>query len=241
MKDAVLHESNRFALFGLEVNPSLISAYIVTAILLIAAVVSAVVSYIQVENDYIDSIIIVAIVVFNAIMGLVQEAKAEKSLEALKDMSAPVAKVRRDGRIVTVKGTEVVPGDIVLLEAGNYVPADCRLINSYNLKIEESSLTGETVPVTKDAEVLLGEKTALGDTLNMAFANTIVVNGHGEAIVTDIGMNTKEMISLFDDNKIKDELLKFENDNILDKLYFIATDINDNEPWLLATDYMKNM
>lgn len=160
-------------------------------ILLIAAVISAVVSYIQGENDYIDSIIIVAIVVFNAIMGLVQEAKAEKSLEALKDMSAPVAKVRRDGRIVTVKGTEVVPGDIVLLEAGNYVPADCRLINSYNLKVEESSLTGETVPVTKEADVLLDDKTALGDTLNMAFANTIVVNGHGEAIVTDIGMNTK--------------------------------------------------
>ena len=160
-------------------------------ILLIAAVISAIVSYMQGENDYIDSIIIVAIVVFNAIMGLVQEAKAEKSLEALKDMSAPVAKVRRDGRIVTIRGTEVVPGDIVLLEAGNFVPADCRLINSYNLKIEESSLTGETVPVTKDANVLLDEKTALGDTLNMAFANTIVVNGHGEAIVTDIGMNTK--------------------------------------------------
>ena len=160
-------------------------------ILLIAAVVSAGISFVQGENDYIDSIIIIAIVVLNAIMGLVQEAKAEKSLEALKDMSAPVAKVRRDGRILTVKGTEVVPGDIVLLEAGNFVPADCRLINSYNLKIEESSLTGETVPVTKDANVLLDEKTALGDTLNMAFANTIVVNGHGEAIVTDIGMNTK--------------------------------------------------
>ena len=160
-------------------------------ILLIAAVVSAGVSFVQGENDYIDSIIIIAIVVLNAIMGLVQEAKAEKSLEALKDMSAPVAKVRRDGRILTIKGTEVVPGDIVLLEAGNFVPADCRLINSYNLKIEESSLTGETVPVTKDADVLLDEKTALGDTLNMAFANTIVVNGHGEAIATDIGMNTK--------------------------------------------------
>lgn len=160
-------------------------------ILLIAAVVSAGISFIQGENDYIDSIIIIAIVVLNAIMGLVQEAKAEKSLEALKDMSAPVAKVRRDGRILTIKGTEVVPGDIVLLEAGNFVPADCRLINSYNLKIEESSLTGETVPVTKDADVLLDEKTALGDTLNMAFANTIVVNGHGEAIATDIGMNTK--------------------------------------------------
>ena len=160
-------------------------------ILLIAAIVSAGISFVQGENDYIDSIIIVAIVVLNAIMGLVQEAKAEKSLEALKDMSAPVAKVRRSGRIFTVKGTEVVPGDIVFLEAGNFVPADCRLINSYNLKVEESSLTGETVPVTKDAEVLLDDKTALGDTLNMAFANTIVVNGHAEAIVTDIGMNTK--------------------------------------------------
>ena len=160
-------------------------------ILLIAALVSAGVSFMQGENDYIDSIIIVAIVVLNAIMGLVQEAKAEKSLEALKDMSAPVARVRRDGRLITVKGIEVVPGDIVFLEAGNYVPADCRLINSSNLKIEESSLTGETVPVTKDANVLLDEKTALGDTLNMAFANTIVVNGHAEAIITDTGMNTK--------------------------------------------------
>ena len=160
-------------------------------ILIIAAIISAVVSYIQGQNDYIDSIIIIAIVVLNAIMGLVQEAKAEKSLEALKDMSAPVAKVRRDGRILTIKGTEVVPGDIVLLEAGNYVPADCRLINSYNLKVEESSLTGETVPGTKDAEVLLDSKTPIGDTLNMAFANTIVVNGHAEAIVTETGMNTK--------------------------------------------------
>ncbi len=160
-------------------------------ILIIAAIISAVVSYMQGQNDYIDSIIIIAIVVLNAIMGLVQEAKAEKSLEALKDMSAPVAKVRRDGRILTIKGTDVVPGDIVLLEAGNYVPADCRLINSYNLKVEESSLTGETVPVTKDAEVLLDSKTPIGDTLNMAFANTIVVNGHAEAIVTETGMNTK--------------------------------------------------
>lgn len=160
-------------------------------ILLIAAVVSAGISYFQGENDYIDSIIIVAIVVLNAIMGLVQEAKAEKSLEALKNMSAPVTKVRRNGRIVTIRTEEVVPGDIVLLEAGNYVPADCRLINSHNLKVEESSLTGETAPVEKNAEVLLDEKTPIGDTLNMAFATTIVVNGHAEAIVTDTGMNTK--------------------------------------------------
>ena len=160
-------------------------------ILLLAALVSAGVSFVQGQNDYIDSIIIVAIVVLNAIMGLVQEAKAEKSLEALKDMSAPVAKVKRDSRVTTIKGVDVVPGDIVLLEAGNFVPADCRLIQASNLKIEESSLTGETIPVTKDSNVLLEENTPIGDTLNMAFANTIVVNGHAEAIVTDIGMNTK--------------------------------------------------
>ena len=178
-------KENLFIKFIKEFNDFMI------IILIIAAIISAGISFVQGENDYIDSIIIVVIVVLNAIMGLVQEAKAEKSLGALKDMSAPVAKVRRNGKICIVKGTEVVPGDIVLLEAGNFVPADCRLINSYNLKIEESSLTGETMPVTKDAEVLLDDKTPLGDTLNMAFANTIVVNGHGEAIVTDIGMNTK--------------------------------------------------
>ncbi len=160
-------------------------------ILLIAAVISAVVAKIEGSGDYIDSIIIVAIVVLNSIMGLVQEAKAEKSLEALQKMSAPVTKVRRDGRTLTVKGTDVVPGDIVILEAGNFVPADCRLINSYNLKVEESSLTGETVPVLKEASVLLTENTALGDTVNMAFATTIVVNGHAEGIVTETGMNTK--------------------------------------------------
>ena len=160
-------------------------------ILLIASVVSAIVSKMEGSNDYFDSIIIIAIVVFNAIMGLVQEAKAEKSLEALKKMSAPTCKVKRQGNIVTIKGEEVLPGDIVLLEAGNYVPADCRLISSSNLKIEESSLTGETVPVLKEAESLLNEKTALGDMVNLAFATTIVVNGHGEAIVTEIGMDTK--------------------------------------------------
>lgn len=160
-------------------------------ILLIASVVSAIVSKMEGSNDYFDSIIIIAIVVFNAIMGLIQEAKAEKSLEALKKMSAPTCKVKRQGNVITLKGEEVVPGDIVLLETGNYVPADCRLISSSNLKIEESSLTGETIPVLKEAESLLNEKTALGDMINLAFATTIVVNGHGEAIVTETGMNTK--------------------------------------------------
>ena len=106
-------------------------------------------------------------------------------------MTAPTCRVKRNGKISTIKSEQIVPGDIVLLEAGNYVPADCRLISSSNLKIEESSLTGETVPVLKDANCMLKEITALGDMVNMAFSTTIVVNGHGEAIVTDIGMNTK--------------------------------------------------
>ncbi len=159
-------------------------------ILIIASVISAIVAKMDGSNDYVDSIIIIAIVVFNAIMGLVQEAKAEKSLEALKTMTAPMAKVRREGKIVTIPGKEVVPGDVILLETGNYVPADARLISSSNLKVEESSLTGETVPVLKEAQTILKENLGLGDMVNMVFSSTIVVNGHGEAIVTETGMNT---------------------------------------------------
>ncbi len=159
--------------------------------LIIAAIISAVVSKMNGESDYIDSIIIIAIVIFNAIMGLVQEQKAEKSIEALRKMTAPVAKVIRNGKVQEVKASELVPGDIVILETGNYVPADCRLIKSYNLKIEESSLTGETVPSEKEADKVLNNDIAVADMKNMAFATTIVVNGHAEAVVVDTGMNTK--------------------------------------------------
>ncbi len=159
--------------------------------LIIAAIISAVVSKLNGESDYIDSIIIIVIVIFNAIMGLVQEQKAEKSLEALKKMSAPNAKVRRSGKIVEIDAENVVPGDIVILEAGNFVPADCRLIYASNLKVEESALTGETIPSQKDAQIILSKNTAMGDMSNMAFATTIVVNGHGEAVATETGMNTK--------------------------------------------------
>lgn len=160
-------------------------------ILIIASIISAVVTKMEGGNDYVDSLIIIAIVVFNAIMGLIQEAKAEKSLEALKTMTAPIAKVRREGRLRDIPSAEVVPGDIILLEAGNYVPADARLISCSNLKVEESSLTGETLPVQKEADVLLKEEQAIGDMINMVFSSTIVVNGHGEALVTETGMNTK--------------------------------------------------
>ena len=160
-------------------------------VLIIAAIISAIVAKTNGSGDYIDSIIIIAIVIFNAIMGLIQEEKAEKSLEALKKMSAPNAKVRRNGKIQEIEASQVVPGDVVILEAGNYVPADCRLIGSYNLQIEESSLTGETLPTSKQADVILNANTAIGDLKNMAFATTIVVNGHAEAVVVETGMNTK--------------------------------------------------
>lgn len=160
-------------------------------ILIIASIISALVAKMDGSGDYIDSVIIIAIVVLNAIMGVVQEAKAEKSLEALKTMTAPVAKVRRDGKIVSIKAEEVVPGDIVLLEAGNYVPADARLIKTSNLKVEEASLTGETLPVLKDENVILDKDVPIGDMLNMVFSSCIVVNGHGEGVVTETGMNTK--------------------------------------------------
>ncbi len=159
--------------------------------LIVAAIVSSIMAYMQGTNDYLDSIIIIAIVVFNAFLGLLQESKAEKSLEALKKLSAPTAKVKRDNKIINIPSEEVVVGDILILEAGSYVPADCRLINSYNLKIDESALTGENLPVQKDAESILNKDTVLGDMINMAFATTVVTNGHAEAIVTDVGMNTK--------------------------------------------------
>ena len=160
-------------------------------ILIIASAVSAIVAKWEETGDYFDSIIIIAIVVMNAIMGVVQEAKAEKSLEALKNMTAPVAKVRREGKVITVPSSEVVPGDVILLEAGNYVPADSRLIYSSNLKVEESSLTGETLPVLKEAETILLPNQPIGDMVNMVFASTIVVNGHGEAVACETAMNTK--------------------------------------------------
>ena len=160
-------------------------------ILIIASIISAVISNIQGENDYIDSIIIIAIVILNAIMGVIQEAKAEKSIEALQQMTPPKAKVLRDGATTEINAEELVPGDIIILEAGNYVPADCRLLESFNLKIEESSLTGENEPILKDANIICEKDIPLGDMLNIAFMTSIVVNGHGKAIVTETGMNTK--------------------------------------------------
>lgn len=160
-------------------------------ILIIASIISAVVAKMQGENDYVDSIIIIGIVVFNALMGVIQEAKAEKSIEALKQMTPQIAKVIRNGKKIEINAEDLVNGDIIELEAGNYVPADCRILESHNLKIEESSLTGETEPSLKDADIICKKDIPLGDMKNMAFMASITVNGHGKAVVTETGMNTK--------------------------------------------------
>lgn len=160
-------------------------------ILLLASLISALMSYIDKTNDYADSIIIVSIVVINAVIGVIQEAKAEKSLEALKKLSSPTSSVIRNSKNITINSTDLVPGDIIELEAGNFVPADCRLVDSFNLKVEESALTGETIPVLKEATSTLPSKVSLGDMTNMVFSTTIVTNGHAKAIVTETGMNTK--------------------------------------------------
>ena len=155
-------------------------------ILIVASAISAIMAKIDGSGDYIESIIIIAIVVFNALMGLIQENKAEKSLEALKSMSAPTCKVIRSGKQMVIQGEDLVKGDLVILESGNFVPADVEIIESFNLKVDESILTGETVPVLKT-----NEANAKDETLNMAYLGTIVVGGHAKGIVTKTGMETK--------------------------------------------------
>ena len=160
-------------------------------ILIIAAVMSIIGAIIEGTNNFVEPFIIIGIVVFNSIMGVLQESKAEKSIEALKSMSAPVSKVKREGIIKIISSSEVVAGDIIIIETGDFVPADARIIRSFNLKVEESSLTGENEPVSKDETVILKTDIPMGDTINMVFSGSVVVNGHAEAIVTDIGMSTK--------------------------------------------------
>ncbi len=155
----------------------------------IILIVSAVVSILL--GEMIEAGAIMAIVVLNAVLGVVQESKAEEALAALKKMAAPDAHVLRNGHRVTIPARELVPGDIVFLEAGNYVPADLRLVESVNLKIDEASLTGESVPVEKVANVALSEDVSLGDRINCAFMGTTVTYGRGEGIVTATGMQTQ--------------------------------------------------
>ena len=164
-------------------------------ILMIAAAVSAITGMLSGHNEWAEVIIILAVVLLNAILGVVQESKAEAAIEALQTMTAATCKVIRDGKQVVLHSTELVPGDIVVLEAGDAVPADGRIIENASLKIEEAALTGESVPVNKMIEVLNlaegAEDVPLGDRKNMCYMGSTVVYGRGKAVITETGMATE--------------------------------------------------
>ena len=142
-------------------------------------------------GEWVEAGAILAIVILNAILGIVQESRAEEALAALKKLAAPEADVIRNGMQVSVAARKLVPGDVVVLEAGNYIPADLRLLETYNLKVEEAALTGESVPVQKDAGVTLVEDSSLGDRKNSAYSGTLVSYGRGRGLVVNTGMNTE--------------------------------------------------
>ena len=160
-------------------------------ILIVAAIISFVIALLEPEGDFIGSIVILAIVVINGILGVVQENKAENALQALQDMSAPTAKVLRDGKELEIPATDIVPGDVVLLEAGDLIPADGRILESASLQCEESALTGESVPVDKDANAVVQENAPTGDCFNMVFSGCVVTYGRGRILVTATGMKTQ--------------------------------------------------
>ena len=174
-------------------------------ILVAAAIISGITSAYSGES-YADVIIIMVVVLINGILGVVQESKAEKAIEALQEIAAATSKVLRDGQQMVVKSEELVPGDVIILEAGDAVPADARLLESASLKAEEAALTGESVPVLKDVTMLLAEKgkdIPLGDRTNMVYMGSTIVYGRGKAVVTATGMDTEI-------GKIADALTKAE-------------------------------
>ena len=159
-------------------------------VLIIAAIVSGVVSVAEGEG-LTDTIIILIVVIVNAIIGVTQEAKAEKSLEALQKLTDHASKVIRNGEVTVIPAKELVPGDIVVLDTGDYIPADLRIIEAVNLKSQESSLTGESVPVEKNTEKIEDTETGLGDRTNMLFSSSLVTYGRGKGIVVETGMTTE--------------------------------------------------
>lgn len=164
-----------------------------TIILIAAAVISGVTA-VYAGESFADVIIIMVVVIINAVLGVLQESKAEKAIAALQEIAAATSKVIRDGHQITIKSEELVPGDIVILEAGDSVPADGRILEAASMKIEEAALTGESVPVTKTAEMLEskeGRDVPLGDRKNMVYMGSTVVYGRGRAIITGTGMNTE--------------------------------------------------
>lgn len=198
--------SQRLAKYGLnqleeKKKKGIVARYIdqfkdfMVIILIIAAAISTALAVIEIINgghgEFIEPIAIIAIVLINAVIGVIQEGKAEQALEALKKLSVPRAKVIRDGVLKQVNSNELVPGDIVVVEAGDFIPADGRIIESVSLKIEESALTGESVPVEKDYTLVLDEEMPLADRKNMVFSGCSVVYGRGKYVITDTGMKTE--------------------------------------------------
>ncbi len=159
-------------------------------VLIIAAIVSGIVGVAEGEGIT-DTVIILIVVLLNAIIGVIQESKAEKSLEALKKLSEHAAKVIRDGKEQVIPARELVPGDLVIIETGDYVSADLRIIEAINLKAQESSLTGESVPVEKETQELNAKEVGVGDRINMLFSSSLITYGRGKAIVVETGMNTE--------------------------------------------------
>ncbi|EGT3601318.1 calcium-transporting P-type ATPase, PMR1-type [Clostridium perfringens] len=154
-------------------------------ILIIAAIISAFLGEIS------DALIILLVIIINAVIGVVQESKAEKALDALKELSTPKALVKRDGSLKEILSEDIVPGDIVIIDSGRYIPGDLRLIDTANLKIEESAFTGESVPSEKDASFLPDKEIPIGDQNNMAFMSTLATYGRGVGVVVGTGMNTE--------------------------------------------------
>ena len=192
-----LKEAEKDSLFKKFIN-SLADPMII--MLLVAAAIQAAVAVIEAGGkpgirDFADVLVILVVVIINTIMGLVQESKAEAAMDALMQMTAATSKVLRDGKVEILKSEDLVTGDVILLEAGDAVPADCRILESHSMKVEEAALTGESVPVTKMVDVLMlkdkNSDVALGDRKNMLYSGSTVVYGRGKAVVTDTGMNTE--------------------------------------------------
>lgn len=184
----LIHGPNELIDRGLK-SPWVILWEQLTAVMVVILIIAALVS--AVLGDYKDAIAIVAIVVLNAVLGFIQEYRAEKAMAALKKMAVPIVKVRREGRVQEISARELVPGDIILLESGNVVPSDARLIESANLRTQEAALTGESVPVEKISAPVSGDNLPLGDRLNFIFMGTVVTFGRGEAVVVETGMQTE--------------------------------------------------
>ncbi|MGY3777720.1 cation-translocating P-type ATPase [Isobaculum melis] len=162
-----------------------------TIILIVAAAISLYMAITIHEGDYVEAILIISIVILNALLGVIQENNAEKSLEALQNMNKQMSSVMRYGEIISIPAEELVPGDLLVLEAGNMISADARLIDVVSLRVEESPLTGESIPIEKEANAVVAADAPIGDRLNMVYSGCMVANGRGLAIVTATGMNTE--------------------------------------------------